>query len=177
MSRLRAGEWVAAAGAVGLFVVLFFDWLGVSVEHAPSPSPDGSLPTLYGLSIGSLSGWSNLGWFMDLLLCVAIIGGLSLSYMTVKRTSPAWPVGAAVLTVGLGAAIALALALRLLDLAGDTSLGRDKIAVGVQLPAYLGLLFAILIPLGGFLSLKDERTDSPEARAYTPPPARPAPGT
>jgi hypothetical protein len=175
MNRLRTGEWIAAAGAVGLSVVLFFDWLGVSVEQAPSDS--GVLNLLHQMSAGSLSGWSNLGWFMDVLLCVAIVGGLSLSYMTVKRTSPAWPVGAAVLTVGLGAVIAIALALRLLDLAGDTNLGPVKFAVGVQLPAYLGLLFAILIPLGGFLSLKDERTDSPEARAYTPPPARPAPGS
>jgi hypothetical protein len=174
MNRLRAGEWVAAVGAVGLFVVLFFDWFAVSIEHPPSGS--GVLNLLHQMSAGSLSGWSSLGWFMDLLLCIAIVGGLSLSYMTVKRTSPAWPVGAAVLTVGLGAAIALALSLRLLDLAGDSSLGSVKIAIGVQLPAYLGLLFAILIPLGGFLSLKDERTDSPEARAYTPPAARPAPG-
>jgi hypothetical protein len=175
VNRLRVGEWVAAAGAVGLFVVLFFDWFGVSVEQPPSSS--GVLNLLHQMSTDSLSGWSNLGWFMDVLLCVAIVGGLSLSYMTIKRTSPAWPIGAAVLTVGLGTVIALALALRLLDLAGDTNLGPVKFAIGVQLPAYLGLLFSILIPLGGFLSLKDERTDSPEARAYTPPAPRPAPGT
>ena len=81
------------------------------------------------------------------------------------------------LTVGIGAAIALALALRLLDLAGDTRLGPDKLVVAVQLPAYLGLLFTILIPLGGFLSLKDERTDAPEAREYVQPTARTSPGT
>jgi hypothetical protein len=173
VNRLRAGEWVAAAGAVGLFVVLFFDWLGVSF-----PTSRGSTTAEYfGVAdtIGSASGWSTLGWFMVVLLCVAIVGGLSLSYMTVKRTSPAWPIGAAVLTVGLGTVIALALTLRLVDLAGDASLGPAKIAIGVQLPAYLGLLFTILIPVGGFLSLKDERTDSPEARAYQPPPARTAP--
>jgi hypothetical protein len=177
VNRLRLGEWVAALGAVGLFVVLFFDWFGVSIESPVPDSGSGVLNLLNTQSTGSLSGWSNLGWFMDLLLCVAIVGGLSLSYMTVKRTSPAWPVGAAVLTVGLGTVIAIALALRLLDLAGDTHLGAVKFVTSVQLAAYLGLLFAILIPLGGFLSLKDERTDSPEARAYTPPAPRPAPGT
>jgi hypothetical protein len=175
MRRLRTGEWIAATGAVGLFASLFFDWIAVSIEHPPSGG--GVLNLLDQMSTDSLSGWSNLGWFMDVLLGVAIVGGLSLSYMTAKRTSPAWPVGAAVLTVGLGAVIAAALALRLLDLGGDTSLGFDKIAISVQLPAYLGLLFMALIPFGGFLSLKDERTDSPEARAYTPPPARTAPGS
>jgi hypothetical protein len=182
VNRLRAGEWVAAAGSVGLFVVLFFDWLGAGVAGVPAPPRSQgaglgeSLQQLH-LFIGPVTGWSALGWFMDLLLCVAILGGLSLSYMTVKRTSPAWPVGAAVLTVGIGTVIALALTLRLLDLAGDSHLGPVKIAVGVQLPAYLGLFFTLLIPVGGFMSLKDERTDSPEARAYQPPPARTAPGS
>lgn len=178
MRRLRTGEWIAAAGAVGLLASLFFDWFAVSIEHPPPDPASGVLSLLDGISTGSLTGWSTLGWFMDALLCVAIFGGLSLSYMTAKRTSPAWPVGAAVLTVGLGAAIALVLALRLLDLGGDTDLKfGDKFVTSVQLPAYLGLLFAMLIPLGGFLSLKDERTDSAEARDYVPPPARTAPGT
>jgi hypothetical protein len=96
--------------------------------------------------------------------------------MTVKRTSPAWPIGAGVLTIALGAVIALVLAIRLLDLAGDEEIGPGKLVIGVQLPAYLGLLFTILIPLGAFLSLKDERTDSSEARDYVSPPARTAPG-
>ena len=79
---------------------------------------------------------------------------------------------------GLGAVIALALTLRLLDLGGDTDPGSTtSSSPASSSPAYLGLLFAVLIPLGGFLSLKDERTDSPEARAYTPPPARTAPGS
>jgi hypothetical protein len=175
VNRLRAGEWVAAAGSVGLLVVLSLNWFGASFAHGRTGALGAGGVSGYGL--GSASGWSSLGWFMVVLLCLAIFGGLSLSYMTVKRTSPAWPVGAAVLTVGIGAVIALALALRLLDLAGDSSFGTAKVAIGVQLPAYLGLLFAILIPVGGFLSLKDERTDSPEARAYQPPPARTAPGT
>jgi hypothetical protein len=170
MSRLRIGEWVAGLGAAGLFVSLFLNWFSIdgSAWGWTSYTPAGSGP--------HLSGWGSLGWFMDVLLCVAIVGGLSLSYMTVKRVSPAWPIGAGVLTIALGAVIALVLAMRLLDLAGDTSLGSDKLVVDVRLPAYLGLLFTILIPLGAFLSLKDERTDSSEARDYVPPPARTAPG-
>jgi hypothetical protein len=172
VNRLRAGEWVAALGSVGLLVVLFFDWFGLSFKGGAAGAA--SSVQLVGVrSASSLSGWSTLGWFMDLLLCVAIIGGLSLSYMTVKRTSPAWPVGAGVLTVGAGTLVFVILVVRVLSLAGDAG----AIAISAQLPAYLGLLFALLIPLGAFLSLKDERTDSPEARAYTPPPARSVPGT
>jgi hypothetical protein len=172
MSRLRSGEWVAAAGAVGLLVVLFFDWVGVSLKGltAPGAGAPGSVHVAYH---GSLSGWSTLGWFMDVLLGIVIVGGLSLAYMNARRTSPAWPVGAGVLTWAVGAGVLLILVVRLIFLAGDEGV----VSVELRLPAYLGIVFAALIPLGAFLSLKDDRTDSPDARAYTPPPARSVPGS
>jgi hypothetical protein len=172
MSRLRAGEYVSALGAVGLLAMLFFDWFGLAFDAGASQSI-GSANLVGVRAHSSLSGWSTLGWFMDVLLVVAIIGGLCLPYMVAKRTSPAWPVGAAVLTVGVGFAVLLILAVRLLSLAED----KGPLVVGVQLAAYLGLAFMALIPIGAFLSLKDERTDSSEARDYVPPPARTAPGT
>lgn len=171
MSRMRPGEWVAGAGSAGLLVVMFLNWFGVDGRAAgwKAYAPLGS----HGVH---QSGWGSLGWPVDLLVCVAIFGGLALSYMTVKRASPAFPIGAAVLTWALGSLIFLVLLLRVL-LQPSLGAGLPNAAVTVQLPAYLGLLFAGLIPLGGFLSLRDERTDSAEARAYTPPPARPVPGT
>jgi hypothetical protein len=170
MNRLRAGERIAALGAAGLFVTLFLNWFSVDGQAAGwlayAPAPGGV----------HLSGWGSLGWLMDLLLCIAIFGGVSLSYMTVKRTSPAWPVGAGVLTTALGSVIFLVLAIRVAT-QPSLGLGLSNTPVLVEAPAYVGLLCALLIPLGAFLSLKDERTDSPEARAYTPPAARPAPGS
>jgi hypothetical protein len=170
MSRMRLGEWVAALGALGLFVMLFLDWFSVDGQAAGwkayAPLGEGV----------HLSGWGSLGWFMDVLLCLTILGGASLSYMTVKRTSPAWPVGAAVLTWIVGSLIFLVLVVRV-ALQPGLGLGLPNRPVLVEAPAYLGLLFAFLIPLGGFLSLRDERTQTAEALAFTPPPARPAPGT
>ena len=152
MTRMRAGDWLAGAAAVGLLVLMFFHWFDAGGKGA--------------------SGWSTLGWFIDVLVCVAVFGGLALSYMTVKRASPAWPVGAGVLTWTLGSLIFLVLLVRVTI----TQPGVDEL-MSVQLPAYLGLLCAALIPAGGFLSLRDERTDSAEARDYMPPPARSVPGT
>ncbi len=168
MRRLRTGERVAALGAAGLFVSLFFNWFSVDGQAAGwgANAPAGV----------HLSGWGSLGWFMDLLLCIAIFGGASLSYMTVKRTSPAWPIGAGVLTWTLGSVIFVALAIRVATQPG-LGLGLSNTPVLVEVPAYFGLLFAALIPLGAFLSIRDERTDSPEAREYVQPPARTAPGT
>jgi hypothetical protein len=155
MSRLRVGEWVAAIGAAGLFITLFFDWFRVQ-------APLGTPPLT--------SGWSSLGWFMDLLLCISMLGGASLAYMTLKRTAPAWPMGAGMLTWALGGLIWLILLVRVTI----AQPGVDAY-VSVQAPAYLGLFFALAIPVGAFLSIRDERTHTAEARAYMPPPARTAP--
>jgi hypothetical protein len=170
MNRMRTGEWVAALGAAGLFASLFLNWFSVDGQAAGwlayASVPDGV----------HLSGWGSLGWFMDLLLCIAIIGGASLSYMTVKRASPAWPIGAGVLTWTLGSVIFVVLAVRVATQPG-LGLGLSNTPVLIEAPAYLGLLCALLIPIGAFLSIRDERTDSSEARDYGQPPARTAPGT
>jgi hypothetical protein len=174
MSRIRVGEAMSALGALGLLGLLLFDWVGIAFKLTPSQTDSGiGVHLVSEASHGSLSGWGTLGWLMDVLLAIAIFGGLCLPYMVARRTSPAWPVGAAVLTWAIGAAVVLILVVRVLYLARD----QGVIAVNLQLPAYAGVLFAALIPLGAFLSLKDERKDSAEARDYTPPPARSVPGT
>jgi hypothetical protein len=170
VSRMRVGEWVAAVGAAGLFVMLFLDWFSVDGQAAGWKAYTSPADGLH------LSGWGSLGWFMVVLLCLAILGGAALASMTVRRTSPAWPVGAAVLTWIVGSLIFLVLVVRV-ALQPGLGLGLPNRPVLVEAPAYAGLLFALMIPVGGFLSLRDERTDTAEARAFTPPPARPAPGT
>jgi hypothetical protein len=169
---MRAGEWVAAAGAVGLFILMFFDWFGVSVSSPSARDAADGVTAHVVYTSGSLSGWSTLGWFMDILVCVLIFGGLALSYMTVKRASPAWPIGAAVLTWIVGSLIFLVLLVRV-------TIAQPSIdeLLAVQPAGYLGLACAALIPAGGFLSIRDERTRTAEARDYMPPPARSVPGT
>ncbi|WP_445150914.1 hypothetical protein [Baekduia sp. Peel2402] len=171
MNRMRVGEWVAAAGAVALLVLMFFDWYAFT--PVAEPVSGGGIKNLVTVVwAGSLSGWGTLGWFMDTLVGVLIFGGLALSYMTVKRASPAWPVGAGVLTWIVGSLIFLILLVRVTI----AQPGVDE-NFTLQAPAYFGLVAAFLIPLGAFLSIRDERTASAEARAYTPPPPRSVPGT
>jgi len=172
IGRLRTGELLAFAGAVGLLITLFFDWFGLDLGSVRLPA--GVQVAVNGNGLHQ-TGWASLGWFMVLLLCIQIFGGLAITYMTLRRSTPAWPVGAAVLSISLGGLIFLILLVRVLTQPG---LGGDlpNALVSVELPAYLGLLFSALIPAGAWIVLRDERTEAPES-AYTPPPARPVPGT
>lgn len=177
LGRLRRGEWLALAAAAGLLVVLFLDWFGVDAGGVVAGLTGAGVGNPAGLHAATIhhAGWTTLGWFLDVLLCVSIAGAFALAYMTVSRATPAWPVGAAVATIAVAGPTFLILLIRLLTQPG-LGAGLPNAAVTVQLPAYLGLAFAALIPLGAWTALADERTDAPES-AYTPPPARPLPGT
>jgi hypothetical protein len=166
MSRLRSGELIAGVGGVGLFVLLFFDWFGID----SSPHPGGIQIFIDGPL--RFSGWSSLGWFMVFLLCVQMLGAAALAYMTIRRASPAWPVGAGVLTWLVGSTIWIVLLFRVCI----TQPGPDRY-FAVHWAGYAGLFFSALIPIGGLVSIRNERTRTPESLAYMPPPARTAPTT
>jgi hypothetical protein len=163
LSRLRLGEWLALVGAVGLLVTLFLDWFG----FAEAARGNGDYQE---------SGWAGLGWAMDVLLAVTIAGGLATALTTALRQTPAWSVGAGVLTSPLGVVVFVVLLLRIVLFQPDLGTGLPNDLVDVKPVAYLGLLFCALIPIGAFTALRDERTGAPES-AYTPPPPRPVPGT
>lgn len=153
LSRLRVGELVAGSAALALLVTLFFDW-NRDVGADRSVASVGHF--------GAQSGWSALGVVTLLLVLGAIGVALTLVLFTVTRRPAALPIGAAVLTTAVGLVVLLVLAVRVLLL--DDSLGG----------AYLGLLFMALIPVGGWITMADERTDAPYSAAPDLP-RRPAP--
>jgi hypothetical protein len=145
--RLRVGEWLGGVAAVALFALLFAAWFDP----------------------GGASGWSSLGW-VPLAFCVAASGtGAWLFVATALARPVAQLVAAAVLTATAGPFAVLALALRVLVFQPGPNAVTSLLAA-----AWLGLLAALLVAVGGWWALKDERTDAPES-AYTPPPPRPAP--
>jgi hypothetical protein len=155
LSRIRAGEALTAVGAVGLFVLLFADWF----EGGGA----------------ARSGWSSLGWALVVLLVAELLVAITMVVATVARAKPAIIVGAAVITVVLGAVTFLVALIRVLITQPDLDLGLGNGDVAVQLAGYLGLLALALTAAGAWVTLADERTGAPES-AYTPPPARPLPG-
>jgi hypothetical protein len=145
--RLRLGEWVAGAGAAMLLVVLFVEWFGPAGE----------------------SGWASLGW-VTLAFCVAAIAAGAWLFVATALGRPiAQQVAAAVLAATAGTLAFPVLALRVLVFQP----GANELTT-LRYGAWLGLLAVLLLAVGGWWAIKDERTDAPES-AYTPPAPRPAP--
>ena len=151
VSRLRLGELVSGFAALALLVTLFFDW-----NH------DGDPVAASVAGLGNASGWRSLGVVMLALVLIAIGAAFALVLTTVTKRPAAIPVGAAVITTGLGGVVTLVLAIRVLFL--DDSLGA----------AYLGVTLMILVPAGSWIAMADERTEAPYSAAPDLP-RRPAP--
>jgi hypothetical protein len=154
--RIRLGEALTAIGAIGLFVLLFADWFeGGGVSR---------------------SGWSSLGWGLVVLLVAVMALAAVMVVSTVARAKPAIIVGSAVTTAVVGIVTLPIALLRVLVTQPDLDLGLGNGDVTIQTAGYLGILALALITAGAWITLADERTDAPES-AYTPPPARPVPGS
>jgi hypothetical protein len=168
VSRLRAGEWTAACGAAALLVMLFLPWFDVEI---PEPRGQGGiLNILRTYSTGSWgSGWDSLGWLI-IVIALAPVGCAAWLVIANATGRPvAQIVAASVLTPTAGTLAVIVLALRVLVFQP----GPNDLVV-LRYGAWLGLLSALVLALGGWWAVKDERTDAPES-AYTPPEPRPAP--
>src|SRR5262249_4684076 len=116
-----------------------------------------------------MSGWASLGWLTLVCCCAAIATAGWLCVATALGRSIARQVAAGILTATIGTlALPVLLARVVLFQPGPNA------ATSVEAAAYLGLVALALIAIGGWWSLKDERTDAPES-AYTPPAPRPVP--
>ena len=128
LRRLRAGELIALAGAACLIAALTRPWY---------ESPQ-----------GNLSAWATFGLAVALLI-LAAAGALALVLATVTERSPALPVAAAVWSTALGFLGTIAAAVRLVE--------RPEHAFALCAGAWLGLAGAVLVFVGSWQSMRDER--------------------
>jgi hypothetical protein len=170
-ARLRIGEITAGAGALVLSVLLFLDWAKPETSVLRDPGAD--LPL--GPDRLAQSGFSTLGWVLVVMLVVLILCAVALAILTVtERDTPVLAVVAAVATTFWALAVFLVLLVRLTLAQPDLGLSLPDDRVNILAPAWLGLLCVALIGAGGWLTLRDDRLQSP---ASEPPevPVRPAP--
>ncbi len=128
--RLRSGELLAAAGAIGLAVVLFVDWFGGE------------------------SGWSTLTVGRGLLV-LTIALALTFVFITLSARAVSMATSSATVTVACGSLTLLYLLVRV----GIDEPGVNAV-VSVDLGAYLGLLCVAAIIAGAWRAIADERTGS-----------------
>jgi hypothetical protein len=145
LKRLRLGELLALAGAVCVIVSLFLPW--------------------YENAFGKLSAWDTFGPALVLLIAAAA-AALGLVVSTITERSTALPVAAAIWSTVFGVVAVIAAIVRVLE--------RPEHATTLCAGAWLALAGSILMLVGSWQSLRDERTSLYEP-AEPPPQPPPAP--
>jgi hypothetical protein len=149
---LRAGEAISSIAAILLFVLMFLDWFGVSLEKGPS--------TLELLGPGWEGGnaWQTLGVIpLFLMLAIVVAVGVALLRISGSEWKPAIPPGAAVCVLG-----GLAALLILIRIVSPPEVGPETegflYEATVKLPVFLALAAALGIAYGGWRTMRDEGT-------------------
>jgi drug/metabolite transporter (DMT)-like permease len=144
LRRLRPGELLALLGAICVIVALTQRW--------------------YENEQGDLSAWATFGPAVALIM-LAAAGALALVLATLTERSTALPVAAAVWSTLFGLIGAIAAIVRVLE--------RPDHATELCIGAWLALAGVVLILIGSWLSLRDERTKlyPPVDVEARPPPA------
>jgi hypothetical protein len=130
LSHLRRGELIAATFAVLLLVLLFV----VPWFRSSGPGPHHV----------QTDGWNSLP-VLRWLIVVTGLAGLLLTFFQETRRAPALPVVMSVIVLPLALLTTIVLVIRL-----PTS------AATPQVGAYLGVICAAGVALGGFYSMRDE---------------------
>lgn len=132
MRKVRTGELVAAAAGVLLAIAMFLPWYGLRGRAA------------------SLDAWGAFS-VVDLVLALVAVLAIALLVVQLAGRGPAGPVALGVITGTLSLVAVVLVAFRILDQPGPNEF------VTVRAGAWLGLLATVLIAVGTWLSLTDER--------------------
>lgn len=161
-SKLRTGEIVAAVGALVLLIaLLFLDWysFGVDVEI---PFGGGDISA----DFGAWDGEGFLGSIFNIIIFVAAAVGIGQAVVKLTSTKVSLPVALSALTAAGGVAAVVMVVLRILikpDTGPDFS-GVPGISTDLAFGIFVALAGAIVLAVGGWMSMKDEGTSFSEAR-------------
>lgn len=185
LRRLRKGEWLAVAGLVGLLVSGFLTWFSPSIDaDCVSPTTDGQTTeqlcgSFYITSVDS--GWDALGrpW-MDFLILVVL--AVFVALVMALRAGPGRPTYGAVVSLVVAGfvttLVTLLTAIRVLVARPGGSWESDGVRVdisaGVDVGGWIGLGALLVILVGLWIAVADDRTDAPDS-AFDPPAPRPVP--
>jgi hypothetical protein len=129
---LRLGELVGAVGGTGLLVSSFLPWYSAGGEN--------------------VTAWQSFS-VTDLVLAAAAVMGLSVALCVLARISVSYPVAGSSVAAGFGVVAVVLIVIRLIDPPGE---GGSDIEVG----AWLGLVSAIAVTLGGYMGMQPLKAPS-----------------
>ena len=142
-ARLRKGEILVGAGSIVLLASMFLlKWFGLSGSLAAQAQHEG-----FATSVNGWHGLTTLRWFM----LVTGVLGLALVYFQGTRRAPALPVTMSVVVLVVGLITLIPLIYRvLINEPGPNSV------IDQQAGAFVGLIAALVVVVGGYLSLREE---------------------
>ncbi len=179
-SKVGPGEWIAAAGGLLLLIALFFlDWYSLQpniqvpgaaatlLAQATVPDlPQGIDVSGFDVNIGAWDGEGFLGTIANLIMLAAAAWAIVAVALKAGAGGPEQPpVDSSRLTVLLGLAATLMVALRIIFTPGDS----DFVDTSLEFGIFVALIGAVGIAIGGMMS-----RDGAVAPAGGPPPP-PAP--
>lgn len=152
LPRLRAGEAIALAAAILLFILMFFDWYGAKATT--------SAETLGGVITGTGGGsaWDTLEVIpLFLMLAIVVTVGAAILRLSGSDWKPVIPPAAAVCVLGILAA--LLILIRIIDPPGPQgALSELAYESTLKLPIFLALAAALGIAYGGWREMGEEGT-------------------
>jgi hypothetical protein len=128
-STLASGELVGAISGLGLLVASFLPWYSAGGED--------------------VTAWQAFS-VVDLLMAAASIAALGLAVVVIARLSVSYPAAGSAISTGFGALALILIAYRVINPPGSGDTERE-------IGAWLGLLAAAGITLGGYLGMQEPR--------------------
>jgi hypothetical protein len=143
-SSLSQGRKIAIVAAVVGLIFSFFHWYGASASAA-------------GFNVSeSINGWH--GWGIIAILLYIVSGAVVLmpfNGLSVRKLVPTLPPAVTDATVVMGAGVIAAIAVILFMLTEGSSYSGPGYSQGPSFGAYIGLICAIAIAVGGYLMRSD----------------------
>jgi hypothetical protein len=125
-STLRSGELVGAIGGLGLLVSTFLPWYSAGGENATA--------------------WQAFS-VTDFVLAAAAVIGLSVAVCVILHISVSYPVAGSSVAAGFGGVAVILIVIRMINPPGSGD-------VSLEIGAWLGLLSAIAITIGGYMGMQ-----------------------
>jgi hypothetical protein len=123
---LRLGEWVEAIGGLGLLVATVLPWYSAGGEDATA--------------------WQAFS-VTDVILAAAAVIALSVAVCVLFGISVSYPVAGSAVATGFGFVAIVLIVIRMINPPGSGD-------VGLEIGAWLGLLSAVAITVGGYLGMQ-----------------------